>query len=74
MYCGRRIHRAQPHDHGRDLPHHTRAHEEARAKASAKLRTGVYEPDTLYLLDAESTRLAAETAEADDMLATIDGL
>lgn len=42
-------------------------------KAREALATGTYEPDSLYLLDDGSAKLARESLKAGDMLATIDG-
>jgi len=49
------------------------AQDAARASALEHLTSGTYEPDSLYLLDVPSARLASETVTNRDMLAMIDG-
>jgi hypothetical protein len=46
---------------------------EARAKANMALRTGQYDPGTLYIVDDGQLRLAVVNLEPADLLARVDG-
>ena len=46
---------------------------EARRRAETALRTGQYDPDTLYIVDDGQLRLAVVNLEPADLLARVDG-